>query len=131
MSTERKSNRFKKSAEMLEASTKEEKLQTLPEQEEHVGKAQHESVVSLEIPAEELGATVAERYAKLYMADKQEKNTRKGKERIHFFVPAEIKKELEQMVERQEIKNISHFMNYLIADYLATRDQSHINNKED
>ena len=118
-------NRFKAAREILEASDQELRNR-------NAGKDRNESSPLNEVvPAMEevQGKNVAERYEKLMQMDVQQKREKQGKGRINLYVPLAVKEELDRMVERQEIKNLNHFLNYLIADYLRCRDQELEDNK--
>ena len=60
--------------------------------------------------------TVQERYSKLVKEQKA-----KTKVRTSLFLPVDVKEELDEMVAAGEIKNVTHFINYLIEDYLQNR----------
>lgn len=60
--------------------------------------------------------TVAERYAR-ELDEKKKKNVR-----VALTVPFEVKEEMDEMARTGEIKNINHFINYLIRDYLDNRN---------
>lgn len=119
MAKEKIPNRFKQSREMLETSDQE-----LRRRNSSVDQAEP-STLSDELQGhdEVQGRNVAERYASIVMRDEQERHSNREKTRINFNTPVSIKQELDRMVDHKEIKNISHFMNYLIVDYLRCRDQ--------
>lgn len=119
-------NRFKAAREILEASDQELRSR-------NAGKDRNESSPLNEVvPAMEevQGKNVAERYEKLMQMDVQQKREKQGKGRINLYVPLAVKEELDRMVERQEIKNLNHFLNYLITDYLRCRDQELEDNRK-
>ena len=60
--------------------------------------------------------TVAERYAR-ELDEKKKKSVR-----VALTVPSEVKEEMDEMAKNGEIKNINHFINYLIRDYLDNRN---------
>lgn len=118
-------NRFKAAREILEASDQDLRSR-------NAGSDRSESTSLNEVvPAMEAvqGKNVAERYEKLMQMDVQQKREKQGKGRINLYVPLAVKEELDRMVERQEIKNLNHFLNYLITDYLRCRDQGLEDNK--
>jgi len=118
-------NRFKAAREILEASDQELRSR-------NAGNDRSESASLNDVsPAMEevQGKNVAERYEKLMQMDVQQKREKQGKGRINLYVPMAVKEELDRMVERQEIKNLNHFLNYLITDYLRCRDQGLEDNK--
>lgn len=120
MAKEKITNRFKASREMLETSDQELRMRNAAGEQPEKGSLSDE----LQTQEEVQGKTVAERYASIVLKDEQEKHSNREKARINLFVPAAIKEELDRMVDHKEIKNISHFINYLIVDYLRCRDQA-------
>lgn len=112
-------NRFKVAREIVEASD-----QDLRNRNAGIERSESLSLSDVLPAVEEIqGKNVAERYEKLMQKDVQQNREKRGKGRINLYVPQEVKDELDRMVERQEIKNLNHFINYLIADYLRCRDQ--------
>ena len=111
-------NRFKVAREMLEASDQELRARNAD------GESDDNKLLSNGVPVQEVpqGKNAAERYAILMMKDVHEQREKQGKCRINLFVPSEVKEEMDRMVDNKEIKNISHFINYLIADYMRCRD---------
>lgn len=118
-------NRFKAAREILEASD-----QDLRNRNAGNDRSESNPLNDVVPVMEEVqGKNVAERYEKLMQMDVQQKREKQGKGRINLYVPLAVKEELDRMVERQEIKNLNHFLNYLITDYLRCRDQDLEDNK--
>ena len=111
-------NRFSRAAQTLigAAEEKHEKQENVTEEkvaiEEPVVKETSESMERTVTVVE----TVQERYSKLVKEQKA-----KTKVRTSLFLPVDVKEELDEMVAAGEIKNVTHFINYLIEDYLQNR----------
>ena len=111
-------NRFSRAAQTLigAAEEKHEKQENVTEEkvaiEEPVVKETSESMERTVSVVE----TVQERYSKLVKEQKA-----KTKVRTSLFLPVDVKEELDEMVAAGEIKNVTHFINYLIEDYLQNR----------
>ena len=106
-------NRFKKAAETLVKQTEEVHEKLVVENEPAVGTAEPVKTESNTVP---VGENIVERYTKLVEIEEP-----KPKARVSLHLPVEVKAELDQMVENKEIKNLNHFINYLITNYLDNR----------
>ena len=106
-------NRFKKAAETLVKQTEEVHEKLVVENEPSVTSAE---TFKKETKAEVTSENIVERYTKLVEIEEP-----KPKARVSLHLPVEVKAELDQMVENKEIKNLNHFINYLITNYLDNR----------
>lgn len=107
-------NRFKKAAETLVRPTEEVHDRVIIEQEPSTPAKESVKVENKTVPVEE---NIVERYTKLVEIEEP-----KPKARVSLHLPVEVKAELDEMVENKEIKNLNHFINYLIKNYLDNRN---------
>ena len=106
-------NRFKKAAETLVRPTEEVHEKLVVENEPPVKPAEPVKTETKAVPD---GENIVERYTKLVEIEEP-----KPKARVSLHLPVEVKAELDQMVENKEIKNLNHFINYLVKNYLDNR----------
>ena len=106
-------NRFKKAAETLVRPTEEVHERLVVDNELSVKPAEPVKTETKEVPD---GENIVERYTKLVEIEEP-----KPKARVSLHLPVEVKAELDQMVENKEIKNLNHFINYLVKNYLDNR----------
>ena len=106
-------NRFKKAAETLVRPNEEVHEKIVVETESTVVPAEPVKAENKAVSAEE---NIVARYTKLVEIEEP-----KPKARVSLHLPVEVKAELDQMVENKEIRNLNHFINYLIKDYLDNR----------
>ena len=111
-------NRFSRAAQTLIGAT-EEKQEIVTEEKVAIEKPVLKEASEAAHRAVSVVETVQERYSKLVKEQKA-----KTKVRTSLFLPVDIKEELDEMVAAGEIKNVTHFINYLIEDYLKNRKNS-------
>ena len=111
-------NRFSRAAQTLIGATEEkhEKQDIVTEEKVAVADPVVKNASEKAERAVSVVETVQERYSKLVKEQKA-----KTKVRTSLFLPVDVKEELDKMVAAGEIKNVTHFINYLIEDYLKNR----------
>ena len=111
-------NRFSRAAQTLIGATEEkhEKQDIVTEEKVAVADPVVKNASENAERAVSVVETVQERYSKLVKEQKA-----KTKVRTSLFLPVDVKEELDEMVAAGEIKNVTHFINYLIEDYLKNR----------